>query len=1496
MSRWFSTILFACVLAFPAFAQYDQINLTDDVNLAASVCSINDSGSVIFRTEDGVSLYRGGEPILLVADDDTQNPQINNLGQVVYVSGGAVHLRHEDGTETIVSASLDTTESPAGRPVLNNLGQVAFESDGEIYLFAGAFTATHQPRLTCITADFAPHALRPSLNDLGQIAFQTTEGDLRHVYFFDGTGIRSISGSISDALPSFGRPSLNNSGHIAFERRTYGRTTDIMLYSGASVSNLSLHYEELVAQPHLNDSDQVVCENRISGGIMLFENGMSTKVSKQYGDTSPRINNRGQVCFERAGDIYLAQPGLGAPRVDVVEPSMGSVASTVPISLVGSGFVPSLTVDLRDAGIRVLSVQVSDSAHAAVVIVVGPDARPGMHSISVSVPGGQPSVLPDCFEVLAAEEPLRVSDISPREGEVGRTVSATITGAGFVTGAVISLGDSGISVVSHVVTDKQIQAQLTISRTASLGVHHLTVINPTKVSATLFDTFTVVPETEFQLMALTPNRVTQGEGDTIHINGVGFMPGITLTFDHPGISVSTTYVSPSLLKAQVQVSANTPEGEHALTGVLPQGNRTTLGQALTVVSSQSTLSVESVEPSSVSAGVPASLIVSGSGFREGTVVHFVESDLAASTHVLDAGRMEVLLSVSVEAVPGLRDLLVMRMDGETVRIQNALTVLSDNPYSNVTDSPDAEEPPADPDEEPGDTPASPEPETPVGEFALLTEDIGPSVFYPSINNVGQVTAHNTSRGIFLYSDGQIENVYEGKGGASQINDGGVIVFEAQGMLYWLSDGQAELIGPATQPSLNDVGQLAFKYHDDIFLLQTFSETDVLQAQNLTESLDTEGSQLNLNNSGWVTFAGSDGHIYLHDTLGLRNITATLGFGTTFHDPVLNNHGSVAFAGGGSIYLYDGQTVRAIVEEIATEAGRPSLNDSGHIVFDTGSQGTIYYYAAGVLREVTDGFGRSGFRPVLNNRNEIAFYTTGPGEIYLVQMEGVIAPEAETTPTLRLTVSQTSVPAGSRIEMGLELDTSGRFINGISVELDAAAMVQDTDGSKPELQPVEPGELFPDGSVVLNDVSSDAIRFSMISLESSDVSGRLGTVRWVAPASSQQLTFAGSAKVSLPDGTTQDIAVTGVTVDILDVAAESTIEGQITLQGRDEHDALLELIALPSGGNPLYLDAESNVAGRFELGLPAGTYDLFLRAPGYLWTRASDVAVADVPIAVRFDNGETDALSFLLAGDADGDGTVGLTDFALVASGFGTSVGGSAFTNTADIDGDGSIGLEDFSLVAANFGISGRKPDFAAPGLSVSKASIQMRVATRADATEVNLIPDQMLTGYAVLLQYDSSELRYLPGEGVTQIAASKLVVASQTAATVKFRGPSASTVQFLSGEGVDASGHRYSLQARTLPSATEILPNYPNPFNPETWIPYRLADAAPVRIWIHAASGQLVRSFDLGMQSAGEYVSRERAVYWNGRNNVGEAVSSGVYFCTVRAGEWTATRRLVIVR
>ena len=206
----------------------------------------------------------------------------------------------------------------------------------------------------------------------------------------------------------------------------------------------------------------------------------------------------------------------------------------------------------------------------------------------------------------------------------------------------------------------------------------------------------------------------------------------------------------------------------------------------------------------------------------------------------------------------------------------------------------------------------------------------------------------------------------------------------------------------------------------------------------------------------------------------------------------------------------------------------------------------------------------------------------------------------------------------------------------------------------------------------------------------------------------------------------------------------------------------------------------------------------------------------------------------LLGDVNRDGAVNILDLVLVASSFGKPVpqGG----DPADVNEDGVVNIIDLVKVAGALGNAAAAP-YAFPG-----------ALAMLDTTAVQ----------AWLIQ--------ARGLAITDATSQRGIL-------------------FLE-----------QLLAVLTPKETSLLPNYPNPFNPETWIPYHLAIDADVQITIYDAKGVLVRQLDLGHQPAGFYTDRGHAAYWDGRNEGGELVASGVYVYQLRAREYSQVRRMVIVK
>ena len=98
------------------------------------------------------------------------------------------------------------------------------------------------------------------------------------------------------------------------------------------------------------------------------------------------------------------------------------------------------------------------------------------------------------------------------------------------------------------------------------------------------------------------------------------------------------------------------------------------------------------------------------------------------------------------------------------------------------------------------------------------------------------------------------------------------------------------------------------------------------------------------------------------------------------------------------------------------------------------------------------------------------------------------------------------------------------------------------------------------------------------------------------------------------------------------------------------------------------------------------------------------------------------------------------------------------------------------------------------------------------------------------------------------------------------------------------------------PTVTELVRNYPNPFNPETWIAYTLVEESMVNISIYTVRGDPIRLIELGVKSAGVYIEKDSAAYWDGRTDAGEPVSSGVYFYSLITDSSIYTKKMIILK
>ena len=203
-------------------------------------------------------------------------------------------------------------------------------------------------------------------------------------------------------------------------------------------------------------------------------------------------------------------------------------------------------------------------------------------------------------------------------------------------------------------------------------------------------------------------------------------------------------------------------------------------------------------------------------------------------------------------------------------------------------------------------------------------------------------------------------------------------------------------------------------------------------------------------------------------------------------------------------------------------------------------------------------------------------------------------------------------------------------------------------------------------------------------------------------------------------------------------------------------------------------------------------------------------------------------------DVNGDETIDTADLLAVARSFGQRVTPGATPNPADVNGDNIVDIEDIILVAA-----------------------AMDAEAAAPATQAHSVAGLTTTDLRRWL--DAARQRNTGDARVVKAIA----VLEQLLAIVR-------------------------------PKETRLMTNYPNPFNPETWIPYQLAADTEITLSIYDMNGRLIRALALGHKPAGVYQSRSRAAYWDGRNELGEPIASGVYFYTLTAGHFTATQKMLI--
>ena len=289
------------------------------------------------------------------------------------------------------------------------------------------------------------------------------------------------------------------------------------------------------------------------------------------------------------------------------------------------------------------------------------------------------------------------------------------------------------------------------------------------------------------------------------------------------------------------------------------------------------------------------------------------------------------------------------------------------------------------------------------------------------------------------------------------------------------------------------------------------------------------------------------------------------------------------------------------------------------------------------------------------------------------------------------------------------------------------------------------------------------------------------------------------------------------------------------------------------------------------------------------TRVSDLLELDgirgnVPVIIATDGGDFQAVG--RAGDPGDVPLIGGQGFILTARQTATvAISGDAWSNASD-----GAAATPVALKGIDAGVT--TPILALRGVVVDEGSGLKMEGVR--VTVKNLSTDRAA---AVVTAPDKGEYRLTFVDIETARAATVgdiLEISAQSPNPFIGVEPLRYTI---TAEDVKRSLIQLpELSAYKIPAETQLLKNYPNPFNPETWIPYRLAEDASVTLTIYDPRGQVVRALDMGHQVAAAYESRSKAIYWDGRNEFGEPVASGVYFYHLSADDYSATRKMVILK
>ncbi|MEE3234111.1 MAG: FG-GAP-like repeat-containing protein [Candidatus Latescibacterota bacterium] len=437
---------------------------------------------------------------------------------------------------------------------------------------------------------------------------------------------------------------------------------------------------------------------------------------------------------------------------------------------------------------------------------------------------------------------------------------------------------------------------------------------------------------------------------------------------------------------------------------------------------------------------------------------------------------------------------------------------------------------------------------------------------------------------------------------------------------------------------------------------------------------------------------------------------------------------------------------------------------------------------------------------------------------------------------------------------------------------------------------------------------------------------LGELRFVANVEDQSILYIDNdvinnriSAIADVDGSLVMPFIPAIPLEI--AVSDFLVRGNIKLQGWPANTGSAVTVLLYDEAGKLFMSPSNDLDplkfgiqrlvdrnGDFNLRqVPPGSYDVLVKSPTHLQVRAQGGKVvvgeelADTTLSFEWVGRDTS--SILLAGDANDDNRINLADFALLVDFFNQNVAQEPKARQSDFNGDDTVNIADFFLLAENFGLVGMEWS-----LPASKRSRIVYELERGQYGGLRLSNSLSLRGMALLVGGDSPNDLTITGsiwdrpDVVTRIWQEKngLRIASVLTDGAVEAGAGSpvlglpSDMSLLSGELLMEDGRilRVGMKEKVYLNATnKLLNNYPNPFNPQTTIPFVLANDSHIDLKIYNSLGQIVRSLFSGQIKGGSHNFN-----WDGRNDVEKPVASGIYFYRLRVKDQAMVRRLLLVR